>query len=152
MSRDNQFRSQKKTSASTLQGHEYTDVSDNIESLQTQIDNINATIAALVLGDTLTVQTETSGSFDITTTADQRVLVWLKGSVQFPKATTCYVEMTYDGVRVDSVDVYTDTTSDSEIPFALQWSSELGPFTKTLAVNTDGTRVQNLQWIVVYIN
>lgn len=135
MSKLGQFRQQKKTNASTLQGHPYQSISSDVATKST-----------------VAVETYTGANFNLTTTAGQTVIIWLKGDVEFVKSgTNYYVEMTYSGSRVDVVNFYADSSND-KVPFALMWTSSPGADTQTVQVNTDANKADNLVWIVLKIN
>lgn len=98
----------------------------------------------------VSVETTSSASHSLTTTAAQRVFVTAKGWVGFNSSTNeITVELKYNGVTKDSVTIgVTTTSSNAKLSFFLQYTEIPGAGTQNVTVTTTGYTAQDVKIVV----
>lgn len=101
----------------------------------------------------LTIETGTSATQSLTTTASQKVIVWAKGNVDssFVNGNPT-VLLKYNNVTKDTVEVSTPAgnAATGKIPFALMYTETPGATTHDITV-TSGNTLANISIIVMKI-
>jgi hypothetical protein len=95
------------------------------------------------------IETTSGATHSLTTIADQRVVVWVKG--QFTGVSTdTTVTLSYNGVSKDTVLVDPSSSGDN-VPFALMYTETPGAATADITVTTSGGSVADVKIIVLKI-
>jgi hypothetical protein len=91
-------------------------------------------------------------TYSLTTTANQRVMVWAKGDL-VPGAATRTITLQYNAATKDTVVVVeTSAGSTRRWPFSLMYTEVPGAATQNITVNTSGGTLANVKIMVLKMN
>jgi hypothetical protein len=94
------------------------------------------------------ILTNTSGTLSLTTTANQRVVVWAKGRID-TNANGRTIELKYNGVTKDTVVVDGGGGGSSNLAWALMYSETPGAGTHNITVVGTGGGLSNIMIIAM---
>jgi hypothetical protein len=100
----------------------------------------------------VTAEVTTGVTASLTTTANQRVMVWAKGDI-VPGQATRTITLKYNAVTKDTVVVIESSVgSTRRWPFALMYTEVPGAATQNITVNTSGGTLANVVIMVLKMN
>ena len=104
-------------------------------------------------GSTVVIETTTGTTHSLTTVANQKVIVWVKGYLTGGYTVQGTVTLKYNTVQKDSSYVYIHGfNGDCSIPFALMYTETPGAATQNITVETDGGTLTGVVIIVQKIS
>jgi len=98
------------------------------------------------------IETTIGTTHSLTTVADEKVIVWAKGTIVIDPLSARTVSLKYDGTTKDTIaSVGCGAGGDMTVPFSLQYTETPGAGTKNITVTTSGGTLARVVIIVMKI-